>query len=152
VTDGLDLATEVSAARRRLVEFVGRCSAEHWTTSPLADGDPRTVGVIVDHVADAYEYLGSWVGQLARDEPVEVSPAVVDELNARHALAVTAPTPQEAIEHLRRSGDDLVALLESLRPEQVSGGDGRIARFAEIAALHADGHRSELEDALGLPT
>jgi hypothetical protein len=45
-----------------------------------------------------------------------------------------------------------VALIEPLRAPQLSSGDGRVTvtRFAEIAALHADNHRVDLETALGL--
>jgi hypothetical protein len=150
VTTAAELARDVSAARARLIGFVGRCPRERWASSPLADSDPRTVAVIVDHVADAYEYLGSWVAGLARGEPAEVTPAVVDELNARHAAATRAPSRESAIEHLLRSGDAFVALIESLGPEQLSADDGRITRFAEIAARHADSHRADLESVLGL--
>jgi len=149
-SDAAELAAAVSAARDRMIEFAGRCPVEKWTSRPLADGDPRPVGVIVDHVADAYEYLGSWVTELARGETVDVTPAAVDELNARHASAVTAPTREAVIEHLRGSGDEFVALVVALRPEQMSGSDGHIVRFADIAARHADAHRAELEEALGL--
>ena len=151
MTTAADLAREVSEARARLIEFVGRCPDNDWTSSPLAD-DPRTVAVIVDHVADAYEYLGSWVDGLARGEPAEVTPAVVDELNAQHAASLGAPSRDSAIEHLVRSGDAFVALVESLGAEQLSAEEGRITRFAEIAARHADSHRADLEAALGLTT
>ena len=51
-------------------------------------------------------------------------------------------------------GDAFVALIEPLSPHQLSSGDGRVTvtRFAEIAALHADDHRVELETVLGLAT
>jgi DinB superfamily len=151
VSDAAALIEDVVAARQRLIEFVDRCPPRLWTSSPLADGDPRPVAVIVDHVADAYEYLGSFVSTLARGETVEVSPDIVDELNARHAAATRAPTPEDAVAHLVRSGDRFVALVRSLPPEQVAhaGGGVTVARFAQIAALHADSHRTELEVALG---
>ena len=152
MTDAVELALEVVTARGRMVEFVDRCTEEQWTSRPLADDDPRPVGVIVDHVADAYEYLASWVRELARGEPVQVNSDVVDALNARHAEAGSVPTRDDATDHLQRSGDAFAALIESLSPGQLSAGDGRvtIARFAEIAARHADNHRAELEAALGL--
>jgi hypothetical protein len=150
VSEAGELASEVSAARDRLVDFVGRCPDDQWDARPLGDDDPRSVGVIVDHVADAYEYIGTWVGELARGQTVEVTPALVDELNARHAAGIEAATRDGVIEHLRRSGDAIVALVGSLDPDQLSGGDGRVARLAEIAARHADDHRQELEGALGL--
>jgi hypothetical protein len=151
VTDASQLAHEVLAARARLIEFVGRCTDDQWTARPLTE-DPRAVAVIVDHVADAYEYLGSFVGELSRGEPVEVSGAIVDELNARHASAVRAPTREAVIDHLARSGDDFVACIEPMDAHQLAGEGGRvtIARFAQIAALHADDHRVALEEALGL--
>ncbi len=152
MSDATTLTSDVVAARQRLIEFVGRCPPGRWISSPLADGDPRPVAVIVDHVADAYEYLASFVSSLARGEAVEVSPAIVDHLNARHADSTPTPTPEQAVAHLMRSGDRFVALVEGLPPEQVEGTGGgvTIARFIEIAALHADSHRAELEAALGL--
>jgi hypothetical protein len=153
MTDASDLASDVRAARERLIVFVGRCPTQSWSSSPLADDDPRTVAVIIDHVADAYEYLASFVAALTRSEPVEVSPDVVDDLNARHAAAsVPAPTKESAIEHLVGSGDALVALIEPLNAQQLMRGEGpvTVAGFATIAARHADSHRIELEQALDL--
>jgi len=152
VTDAAGLVREVLAARQRLIDFVDRCPEELWTARPLAEDDPRTLGVIVDHVADAYEYLGSFVTGLTRDEPVEVSPQIVDDLNARHAAAAPAPTRQGVVEHLLQSGDAFVALIEPLTEHQLASGENgvTVARFADIAARHADNHRVELEAALGL--
>jgi hypothetical protein len=154
MSDAAELARAVSDARGRLLEFVGRCPEERWASSPLGDDDPRSVAVIVDHVADAYEYLGSFVATLARHEPVEVSPEIVDELNARHSGAVLTPARDAVVAHLRRSGDRFVALIEPMTAEQLSAGEGpvTITRFAEIAARHTDTHRLELEAALGLST
>jgi hypothetical protein len=47
-----------------------------------------------------------------------------------------------------------VALIEPLDEEQLTSGEGgvTVTRFAQIAALHADSHRVELETALGLTT
>ena len=151
MTDAPELAREVLAARARLIGFVGRCTDDQCTSPPLANA-PRSVAVIVDHVADAYEYLGSFVGRLSRGEAVEVSAAIVDELNARHASAVHAPTREAVIAHLAHSGDGFVACIESMDAQQLAGDGGRvtIARFAQIAALHADDHRVALEEALGL--
>jgi len=50
------------------------------------------------------------------------------------------------------SGDTIVTLVGSLGGEPLAGDGGRMARPAPIAALHADGHRHELETALGLTT
>ncbi len=151
MTEAAELAQAVVAARSRLIDFVGRCPEEQWASCPLGPDDPRPVGVIIDHVADAYEYLASFVTKITRHEAVEVSPAIVDDLNARHAAA-PAPSRESALAHLERSGDAFVALIEPLDEQQLTKGDDgvTVTRFAQIAALHADNHRVELETALGL--
>ena len=53
-------AAEIEAARDRLIAFAGGCSEEEWRAAPL-EGDPRPVAVVVDHVADSYEYLAGWI-------------------------------------------------------------------------------------------
>ncbi len=96
-------AADIDAARERLVAFVGDCADEQWEAAPL-DGDPRPVGVVVDHVAHSYEYLAGWMRQALAGEAVTVTGDEVDALNAEHAVQAAAVTPAEAVEHLRRSG------------------------------------------------
>jgi hypothetical protein len=140
-------ADDIAGARQRLLAFVGTCTDEDWSAAPL-DGDPRPVGVVVDHVAHAYEYLAGWTGDLLAGRTVAVSPEVVDALNAGHAPSAAGVTRPKAADHLRRSGDVLIALVAGLDPGQLEASGGRVRRFAEIAARHADDHRSDLEAAL----
>src|SRR5260221_9486957 len=58
-----EYASDIDAARERLVAFVDGCTDEQWTAAPL-EGDPRPVGMVVDHVAHSYEYLAGWISQL----------------------------------------------------------------------------------------
>jgi hypothetical protein len=51
-------AADIEAARDRLIAFAARCGEEEWRAAPL-DGDPRPVAVVMDHVADSYEYLAA---------------------------------------------------------------------------------------------
>jgi uncharacterized damage-inducible protein DinB len=141
-------AADIDAARERLVAFAAACSPEQWRAAPL-DGDPRPVGVIVDHVAHAYEYMGGWVQRILAGEDVAVDGATVDALNAEHAAAA-AVTPDEAIEHLRRSGTAFSGLVVGCSAAGLRAGDGRVERFAQIAIRHPDDHRAELEAALGI--
>lgn len=142
-----ELAAGIDAARERLAGFVGSCTDADWRSAPL-DGDPRPVGVVVDHVAHAYEYLAGWIRQLAAGQPVEVSNEVVDALNAEHARAAASVTRAEAAGHLHRSGAAIAALVAGLPDADLTAGDGRVRRLAQIAILHADDHRSEIEAAL----
>ena len=153
MTDNLspaDHAAEIDAARQRLTAFVEDCTEAQWASSPV-DGDPRPVGVITDHVANAYEYLAGWITELLEGGSPHVDSNVVDGLNADHAAtdAVPTPTPAQVTEHLKSSGDALISLVNGLDAAQLELGDGRVARFAVIAARHADSHREEIQEQLG---
>jgi hypothetical protein len=150
MTDDLSSAAHAQAiadARQRLIAFLQRCTDGDWRAAPV-DGDPRPVGVIADHVADAYEYLGGWISDLMAGQPVEVNTDIVDELNAEHAIDAGAVTPAHVAGHLRSSGDALIALVAGLEPGQLDLDGGRVRRLAIIAARHADNHRAEIEAAL----
>jgi DinB superfamily len=140
-------AADIDAARDRMIGFVSGCSDAEWHAAPL-DGDPRPVAVVVDHVAHAYEYLAGWIGRLAAGETVDVNSDVVDALNARHARDAADVSKDEATAHLRRSGEAISALVAGLSPAGLAAGDGRVLRLAQIAARHADDHRTEIETAL----
>ena len=140
-------ASQIDEARERLVAFVGGCTDEQWKAAPL-DGDPRPVGVVVDHVAHAYEYLAGWMRQILDGETVTVNSDVVDALNAEHATRAAAVTSAEAAEHLRRSGAAISQLVAGCSAEDLQAGEGRVERLAQIAIRHADDHRAEIEAAL----
>jgi len=140
-------AAEIEGARDRFIAFAESCTAEQWNAAPL-EGDPRPVGVVADHVADAYEYLAGWMRQILRGEMVTVNSDVVDSLNAEHAAAAMAVTRTEAAEHLRRSGAAISALVAGCTAGELKAGDGRVERLAQIAIRHADDHRTEMQAAL----
>jgi hypothetical protein len=137
-------AADIEAARDRLIAFAGGCSEDEWRAAPL-DEDPRPVAVVVDHVADSYEYLAGWIRQILAGEPVEVTGEIVDDLNAEQAAAVTQA---EAAEHLRRSGAAISTLIAGLSADDLAAGGGRVRRFAQIAIRHADNHRTDIETSL----
>jgi hypothetical protein len=142
-----ECASEIEASRGRLLAFATQCTDADWHAVPI-EGDPRCVGVILDHVAHAYEYLTGWIGELVAGQAVEVDSDVVDKLNAEHSADVGTVTHDSVAIHLRSSGDTLIALVSGLEPAQLELGDGQVRRFAMIAARHADGHRTEIEAAL----
>ena len=140
-------ASEIDEARERLVAFADGCSDGQWHAAPL-DGDPRPVGVVVDHVAHAYEYLAEWMRQILDGQTVTVSSEVVDALNAEHAARAAGVTQAEVVEHLRRSGTAISQLVAACSAEDLQVGGGRVERLAQIAIRHADDHRAEIEAGL----
>ncbi len=144
-----DHAAAIAAARDRLVEFAASCSDDDWLARPLAgQGDDRTVGVIVDHVADACDYIGAWLCAIVAGQDPEVSPELVDGYNAAHARDAAAVTRADAAAHLQRSGDVIIALVSGLSPGDLERSGGRVGRLAQILARHPDDHRAEIEAAL----
>jgi hypothetical protein len=143
-------ASDIDAARQRLITFVRQCTDDDWSASPL-DGDPRPVGVVLDHVAHAYEYLAGWMKEILAGQPVEVNADIVDMHNAQHAGHATQVSRAQAADHLRVSGDVLIELVAGLEASALDEGDGRVRRFAQIAARHADGHRADIEASLRPP-
>jgi DinB superfamily len=140
-------ASEIDGARDRFIAFVESCTDVQWAAAPL-EGDPRPVGVVADHVADAYEYLAGWMRQVLSGEAVTVNSGVVDALNAGHAARARAVTRSEAAEHLRRSGAAISQIVAGCTAADLQAGDGRVERLAQIAIRHADDHRTEIEAAL----
>ena len=143
-------AAEIAAARDRQLAFAAICTDDDWNAEALSDqGDPRPVGVIVDHVADAYDYLGNWIAAIIAGEDPQVKAQLVDELNAGHAAAAGSITQAGAMEHLQASGDAIVALVGELADSDLDLAGGRVTRLAEVATRHADDHRAAIEAALG---
>jgi hypothetical protein len=145
--DAAAYAADIEAARDRLIAFASGCSEAQWRAAPL-DGDPRPVAVVVDHVADSYEYLAGFIRQILAGQAAEVTGELVDDLNAEHAAAAAAVSQADAAEHLRRSGAAISALIASLSADELAAGDGRVRLFAQIAIRHADNHRTDIETAL----
>ena len=98
-------AADIEAARDRLIAFAGGCSEADWRAAPL-DGDPRPVAVVVDHVADSYEYLAGTASAKVAGQPVEVTGEIVDDLNADHAAEAAAVGQADAVQYdaAQRSG------------------------------------------------
>ncbi len=142
-------AAQIGAARDRLVEFVLACPDDVWRARPLADrGDRRPTGVIADHVAHAYEYMGGFIGQLLSGVDPQLDVAMIDRLNAEHAALAAGTTQQAVAEHLTASGDELIALVSGLTAADLEAAGGKVRRLAEICARHPDTHRTELEEAI----
>ena len=149
VRDPAQCADDIAAARDALLDFTAACTAGDWQRHVLDDqGDPRPVGVVVDHVAHSYEYLAGWIRECVAGGSPAVSTDLVDALNARHAAAAGQVSRDQAAEHLRRSGDAIIELVAGLSSAQLDIDDGQVRRFALIAARHASDHRSDLQVAL----
>jgi hypothetical protein len=138
-------AAAIAASLARLQAFAASCPDEVWHSTPLSElGDSRTVGVIVDHVADSCDYIGAWISAIAAGQDPALGPELVDQFNAAHAAHAANVTKTDAAAHLQRSGDVLIALINGLTAGDLALADGRVGRLAQILARHPDDHRAEI--------
>jgi len=148
-TTGTGLARAITEARDRLVLFAIQCPADAWEVAVLeGTGDPRPLGVVVDHVGHAYEYLARFIGAIVAGQSPAIDAAVIDAINAEHAAASAGITRKASVERLTRSGDVLAGLVGGLSDGHLDLIEGRVRRLAAIGVRHADDHRVELEEAL----
>src|SRR5579864_4873642 len=111
------LARDIRDARDRLITCVDLLPDGAWATA-LSRDDPRPIGIVCDHVAHSYEYLGGWVSELVSGREVAVTSGVVDELNARHAQAPLRARG-EVTAHIRQSCETLLELVGRLGPDDL---------------------------------
>jgi len=84
------LATRIEQGAEALAATAEGFSAAEWAAESVAEG--RNVGVLVHHVAAAYEAEAGLIGALTSGQDVAgVTWAVVDQMNAEHARASGAP-------------------------------------------------------------
>jgi hypothetical protein len=143
-------ADQIRAARDRLIAFVRACPDDIWRACPLAGlGDKRPTAVIADHVAHTYEYMGGFITRMLSGELPHLDAALIDRLNAEHAVLAAGSSQAEVTRHLVSSGDELIALIAGLTTADLDAANGKVRRLAEISARHPDTHRTEIEDAIG---
>jgi len=106
------LATRLEQGAAALAAFAETLTDAEWQ-SRVADG--RKVGVVVHHVANMYPIEMQLAGLLASGTPIEgVTPAVVADINAKHAAEHDGVTKAEALALLRANSEAAAAGVRAL--------------------------------------
>ena len=153
------LAARIEEGAAGLGAFAEGLSDAEWGTTVSAT-DPRTVGVVVHHVASMYPIEIDVAQAVASGKPVsEVTWEVVAELNAKHAQDNAHVSKSAALELLRRnSRDAAVAVraftdqeLDNAAPFSLSFGAPVTAQFVieDHALRHSWHHLAAIRKALG---
>jgi hypothetical protein len=112
------LADHLEQGARALEAAAGALTETEWHT--LIPGDGRTIGVVVHHVATMYPLEIELAQALAAGKRItDVTPDVVNQLNAEHARENGRVAKQEAIELLRRNSAAAAAAIRALSDEQL---------------------------------
>lgn len=153
------LANRIEEGAELLAAFAEEISAEDWQ-KPVTKTDRRSVGVIVDHVANMYPIEIDAARAIAAGKAItDVTWEAVAGINARHAADQGAVTKQAALERLRqRSHEAAEAVrgftdeeLDTAAPFSLSFGAPVTAQFVieDHALRHAWHHLARIRGALG---
>jgi hypothetical protein len=97
------LAERIEQGAAGLAAFVEGLSEEEWQT-PVSSTDRRSIGVVVHHVASVYPVEIELARAIAGGNAVtDVTPEVVNQMNAQHALEQTHVNKTETLELLRHN-------------------------------------------------
>jgi DinB superfamily len=112
------LATRLEQGAAELAAFATGLSAAEWQIRVPKDG--RTVGVIVHHVASVYPIEIDLAQTVAAGKPVTgVTAAVIDNMNAAHAIEHAAVTKEAAVALLRRNSTAAAAAIRTLTDDEI---------------------------------
>ena len=138
------LADRIEEGAHALAAFAEGITAEEWKR-PVSKTDSRTIGVIVDHVANMYPIEVDAARVVAGGKAFEVGWDAVAGVNAQHATEKAGVTKEAAIERLRKNSRDAAA------PFALSYGAPMTAQFVieDHAMRHAWHHLFRIRKALG---
>jgi hypothetical protein len=152
------LAARIEQGAAELAAFAEGLSEAEWRT-PTSPTDRRPVGVIVHHVANMYPIEVDAARTIAGGKPLmDVTWAVVADINAKHATEQATVTKAAAIEILRRNSREAAAAvrkftddeLDQAAPFGLSYGAPVTAQFVieDHAIRHAWHHLARIRAAL----
>jgi hypothetical protein len=112
-----ELARRFSEAHQEFLAFVETIPEEQWLT-PVSVGDPRSVGVVVQHVAWVYSFEQRYFKAIAEEHPL---PPVVefDTMNAELARHWESLSKSEVLQALATEYDVVAAWIPTLTDEQL---------------------------------
>ena len=112
------LAERLEQGARALASFARALTEEEWQTR--VPGDGRTVGVTVHHVATMYPLEIRLALLLAAGQPItDVTPAIVNAINARHAEEAAGVGKEAALDLLECNSAEAAAAIRDLNDEDL---------------------------------
>jgi hypothetical protein len=126
----IDLAERFKAFNRELIGFVENCSDENWRK--VCPEEQWSVGVVARHIAAShYGALGLAKMMVAGEKLPDLTEAVIDRLNSKHAEKHRHCTRDEVLKSLRENGISVAEYVAGL-------GDTDLDRTGHIPAAGGD--------------
>jgi hypothetical protein len=154
------LATQLDRINAGVIAFTESLSDAEWDM--YVPNEERTVGVLIRHVAFGYtaeiELLKAVISEVRLPRIYE-SRTLLARLNARHARTFQATTKAEALDELRRQGNDAAAFIRALDDTDLeksrafslwNGEEFTVGDLIErIVLVHPERHIASIRAALG---
>ena len=113
------LASRIEEGAAGLAAFAKELSDKQWQT-PVSATDSRAVGLIVHHVASMYPLEIEITRAVAAGKTVsDVTPEVVDQINAKHASEHAQPDKSETLALLHRNSQAAADAVRALTDEEL---------------------------------
>lgn len=153
------LAERIEEGAASLAAFAGTLSDAEWHM-PVSPSDPRTIGVIVHHVASVYPVEVEVARIVASGIAVtDVTWEAVADMNAKHAESQKESTKEATLEFLRQNSREAAAAvrtftdneLDRAAPFSLSFGAPMTAQFVieDHALRHSWHHLAKIRKAVG---
>lgn len=112
------LASQFATLNQELIAFVESCAAATWQAP--CPGETRPIGVVAHHMAASHAPIAHLIELVATDQPLPtLTPAMLDQMNADHAVQQAACTQAEVADLLRTQGAVAVKLVAGLSDAQL---------------------------------
>jgi len=113
------LANRIEEGAAGLAAFAETLSEAEWRT-PVSATDRRTVGVVVHHVANMYPLEVEAAQAIAAGKDVtNVTPEVINQINAKHAQEQAQVTKSETLALLRRNSSAAAEAVRTFSDEDL---------------------------------
>ncbi len=140
------LAERIEEGAAKLAAFAEELTEAEWRTS-VSPTDPRSIGVIVHHVASVYPVEIDLARAIASGKAVtDVTWEVVAQMNAEHARENVGISKAAAIELLRRNSSEAAYAVRTFTADELdrlapfSLSSGRVVTAQSVIEDHAVGH------------
>ena len=113
------LSKRIEEGAERLARFVRDLSESEWQM-PVSATDRRSIGTVVHHVASVYPVETQLAQAVASGKTIaDVTPEVVDRMNAAHAKEHAAVPRTVTLELLRQNSCEAVRAVRELTDEEL---------------------------------
>lgn len=153
------LADNLLRGTKLLANFASNLTEEEWHSPVDVNGDSRTYGLVIHHVASVYPVEIQLARVIASGNPIlDVTVAGINEMNAQHANEFALVEKDETLRLLKNNSEEAAKSIREFSNEQLQncqpislyGNAPLTTQFfiEDHAVRHSFHHLSKLKEAL----